>query len=331
MKKKMIKIGFILCIAASLLFSGCSNGDDSVTLDPTTVILDWTPNTNHTGLYVALDMGYYEEEGLDVKIIQPMEGSATTLVAAGQGDFGVSYQEDVTYALTGDDPLPVTAIATIIQNNTSGFASRATENITSVKDFENKVYGGWGSPSEEAILEAIMTSAGADYSTLTNVNIGADDFFAATEKEIDIVWIFEGWTGVEAQLRGVELNYVSLKDLDSDLNYYTPILVTNDDLTENDPEKVRSFLSATEKGYLYAIENPEEAAAILLKYAPELDEDLVVASQEYLADEYMRGTDRWGWMEEDVWVNYAKFLTDNGLLEKELNVEDAYTNEFLPE
>lgn len=329
MKKKIIAV-LIICLAAVLVFSGCSGEDDSM-LDPTTVILDWTPNTNHTGLYVALENGYFEEEGLDVDIQQPMEGSSTTLVAAGQGDFGVSYQEDVTYALTSDDPLPVRAIATIIQDNTSGFASRVTENIASVKDFEGKVYGGWGSPSEEAILEAIMTSAGADYSTLVNVNIGADDFFAATEKEIDIVWIFEGWTGVEAQLRGVDLNYVSLKDLDSDLNYYTPILVTNNALIQSDPEKVESFLRATQKGYAYAIENPDEAAAILLKYAPELDEELVVASQKYLADEYMRGVERWGLMEEDVWKNYAEFLMENGLLEKELNLEDAYTNEFLPE
>jgi len=327
----MKKIFISIMLATAIILAGCSGEVDEKVGEKTTVILDWTPNTNHTGLYVALENGYFEDEGLDVDIIQPMEGSSTTLVATGQGDFGVTYQEDVTYALTSEDPLPVKAIATIIQNNTSGFASRKTANIETVMDFEGKVYGGWGSPSEEAILKAIMTSAGADYDKLTNTNIGTDDFFAATEKEIDLVWIFEGWTAIEARLRGIELNYVDIKDLDEALNYYTPILVANNDTIENNPEKVESFLRAVEKGYLYSIENPEEAAEILLKYAPELAEELVVESQKFLAEEYMKGTDRWGVMKSEVWGNYAEFLMENGLLEKELDVDDAFTNEFLPE
>ncbi len=322
----MKKILMGLTLALALALAGCGGETE----DKTTVILDWTPNTNHTGLYVALENGYFEDEGLDVEIIQPMEGSTTTLIATGQGDFGVTYQEDVTYALTSEDPLPVTAIATIIQNNTSGFASRKTANIETVMDFEGKVYGGWGSPSEEAILNAIMTNAGADYETLTNTNIGTDDFFAATEKEIDLVWIFEGWTAIEARLRGIELNYMPIKDLDDALNYYTPILVANNDTIKNNPEKVEAFLRAVEKGYLYSIENPEEAAAVLLKYAPELEEELVVESQKFLADQYMMGADQWGVMKAEVWKNYADFLMDNGLLEKELDVDNAFTNEFLP-
>ena len=129
------------------LISGCSNkntkNQDS-NLEKVTVVLDWTPNTNHTGLYVALDKGYYKEEGLDVEIVQPSDGSASTLIATGKGDFGVSYQEDVTYALTSDEPLPIKAYSNdIIQHNTSGFASPSSKNIKTVKDFENKTYGGW--------------------------------------------------------------------------------------------------------------------------------------------------------------------------------------------
>jgi ABC-type nitrate/sulfonate/bicarbonate transport system substrate-binding protein len=327
LKKVKKWIVYALLLTLILLVAGCSTKDP----EKTNVILDWTPNTNHTGLYVALDLGYYDEEGLDVEIIQPMEGSSTTLIAAGQGDFGVSYQEDVTYARTSQDPLPVVAIATILQNNTSGFAWRSSENIESVKDFEGKVYGGWGSPSEEAILKAIMNDAGADYTKLRNVNVGTDDFFAATEKEIDLVWIFEGWTGIEAKQRGVDLGYLSLKDLHEDLNYYTPVLITNEALIDDDPEKVKGFLKATARGYQYAMDHPEEAAAILLKHAPELNEALVVESQKFLAQEYMRDSDRWGWMKEAVWKNYGDFLMNNGLLEKELEVQNAYTNAFLPE
>ena len=132
-----------------------------------TICLDWTPNTNHTGMYVAQKLGYDEEQGLNVSIIEPADGVTPTLIATGKGDFGVSYQEDVTYGRASEDPLPVKAIAALIQHNTSGFASAADKNITGVKDFEGKVYAGWGSPSEEAIIRAVMEEAGADFSKLT--------------------------------------------------------------------------------------------------------------------------------------------------------------------
>ncbi|HHV27912.1 MAG TPA: ABC transporter substrate-binding protein [Tissierellia bacterium] len=334
MKKTKFIVLICTLLIITLVFSGCSSQNsenkEKAELEKTKVILDWTPNTNHTGLYVALEKGYYKDEGLDVEIVQPSEGSSTTLIATENGDFGVTYQEDVTYALTSEDPLPVKAIATIIQNNTSGFASPKSKNIETVKDFEGKVYGGWGSPSEEAILKAIMKKNGADYNKLKNINIGSDDFFAATEKNIDIAWIFEGWTGVEAKLKGIDLNYIAVKDLHPDLNYYTPILVTNNKLINENPDKVKDFLKATEKGYKYSIDNPEESAKILLKYAPELDENLAIESQKFLAKEYISDAPKWGVMKSEVWKNYAKFLKDNGLIEKELKVEDAFTNDFLP-
>lgn len=334
MKKTKFIVLICTLLIITLVFSGCSSQNsenkEKAELEKTKVILDWTPNTNHTGLYVALEKGYYKDEGLDVEIVQPSEGSSTTLIATENGDFGVTYQEDITYALTSEDPLPVKAIATIIQNNTSGFASPKSKNIETVKDFEGKVYGGWGSPSEEAILKAIMKKNGADYNKLKNINIGSDDFFAATEKNIDIAWIFEGWTGVEAKLKGIDLNYIAVKDLHPDLNYYTPILVTNNKLINENPDKVKDFLKATEKGYKYSIDNPEESAKILLKYAPELDENLAVESQKFLAKEYISDAPKWGVMKSEVWKNYAKFLKDNGLIEKELKVEDAFTNDFLP-
>lgn len=334
MKKTKIIALIIIAIMMIAVFSGCSSQDNEnkndAELEKTKVILDWTPNTNHTGLYVALEKGYYKDEGLDVEIIQPSEGSSTTLIATENGDFGVSYQEDVTYALTSKDPLPVKAIATIIQNNTSGFASPKSKNIKTIRDFEGKVYGGWGSPSEEAILKAIMSKNNADYNKLKNINIGSDDFFAATEKNIDIAWIFEGWTSVEAKLKGIELNYIPVKDLHPDLNYYTPILITNNEIVDKNPEKVKKFLKATEKGYKFAVENPEESAKILIKYAPELDKELVVESQKFLAREYISDAPKWGTMKSEIWSKYAKFLKKNGLIERELKVEDAFTNDFLP-
>ena len=108
--------------------------EDAAELKKVTVILDYVPNTNHTGMYVALDKGYYEEEGLDVEIIEPTDGATATLIAQQKGTFGISYQEDVTIALTAEDPLPIRAVATLIQHNTSGFVSLADSGIESPAD-----------------------------------------------------------------------------------------------------------------------------------------------------------------------------------------------------
>ncbi|WP_199408960.1 ABC transporter substrate-binding protein [Cohnella sp. OV330] len=332
MAAKSIKLLAIAGLAAGLL-AGCGsdkNEAGGAKTEAVKVILDWTPNTNHTGLYVALEKGYYSAEGLDVSIVQPSEGTTATLIAAGKGDFGVSYQEDVTYALTSKDPLPIKAVATLIQHNTSGFASPKDKNITSPKDFEGKVYGGWGSPSEEAVLQAVMEKDGADYGKLKRVDIGSDDFFAATSKNVDFAWIFEGWTGIEAKNRGVEINYIAAKDLDPALDYYTPILIAGTKTLKDDPDKARKFLKATEEGYQYAIAHPEESAELLLKHAPEIDKTLAAESQKFLASQYIADAPAWGQMKEQVWSAYAQFLKAKGLIDKDLVATDAFTNEFLP-
>src|SRR5665647_3025311 len=121
--KKAIVLALIMSMLAIGL-AGCStktSEKNTVPLQKITVVLDWFPNTNHSGLYVAKDQGYYAEEGLDVNIIQPSEGGNPQLIAAGKGDFAISYQEEVTIARSQD--IPVVAIAAVIQHNTSGFAS----------------------------------------------------------------------------------------------------------------------------------------------------------------------------------------------------------------
>ncbi|MBS5937005.1 ABC transporter substrate-binding protein [Clostridium sartagoforme] len=332
LKKKIISV-VLASVATLALFAGCSknNVSDSSNedLQKVTLILDWTPNTNHTGFYVAKEKGYYKELGLDVEIIQPSEGSSLQLLAAGKGDFAVSYQEDLTYARTSDSPLPVMAIGTIIQHNTSGFASPKEKGIETVKDFEGKVYGGWGSPSEQAILKAVMEKNGADFSKLTTVDVGTEDFFIATKNNLDFEWTFEAWTNIEAKLRGFDINYIPVRDLDPALDYYTPIIATTEDTVNNKKDLAKKFMEATTKGYEYTIENPEESAKILVSQVPEISEELAVESQIYLKDKYKEDTEVFGEMKESVWDNYTKFLYDNKLINVEMKSSEAYTNEFL--
>lgn len=329
---KLLSLGLIITLTLGTL-SGCINKKEDKNLDnkKVTMALDWTPNTNHTGLYVALENGYFKEEGLDVDIVQPSDGGSITLVATGKADFGISYQEDVTFAKTSEEPLPIKAIATIIQHNTSGFASPKEKNIISPKDFVGKNYGGWGSPSEDAILDVVMKKYGKDFKNLKVVNVGEDDFFTAVKNRIDFTWIFEGWTGIEAKLQGMNLNYMPLKDLDKRLDYYTPVIISNEKLLNENPELAKKFLNATSKGYEYAIENPDEAAKILVKYAPEINEDLAIESQKYLANQYKAEALKWGEMKDSVWDNYTSFLREYNVINKDMKASEAYTNEFLPQ
>lgn len=313
--------------------SGCSKKEEKSANkgEKVTVVLDWTPNTNHTGLYTALENGYYKDQGLDVEIVQPPEGGAASLVASGKADFGISYQEEVTYAKTSDDPLPIKAIAAVIQHNSSGFASPKDKNIKTPKDFEGKIYGGWGSESETAAIKAVMEKTGADFNKVTIADIGQDDFFTATTNSVDFAWIYEGWDVVQAKLKNFDLNFIPLNQFDKRLDYYTPVIISNETLLNDNPELAKKFMKATTEGYQFAIDNPEEAAKTLVKHAPEIDEELAIESQKFLASKYKDDAPRWGEMKDEVWNNYTAFLKEYGLINKDLKPEDAYTNEFLPQ
>lgn len=317
-----------MVVSAILLLTACSSGGtEKEKLKKVSVVLDWTPNTNHTGLYVAKEKGYFEKQGLDVDIIMPGEAGADQLVASGKADFGVGYQEGVTQARVQD--VPIVSIAAIIQHNTSGFAAPKDKGITKPEDFEGKTYGGWGSPVEEAVMSSIMKQEGADVKKVNFVNMGDTDFFTAVKRDIDFAWIFYGWTGIEAELRGEELDMMYVKDYSDKLDYYTPVLTTNQSHIEDDPDTVKAFLKAATEGYEYSIEHPDEAGKILLKEAPDLDEELVMKSQEWLAPKYKDDAERWGEQKAEVWKNYADWMFDNGLLDKKLDSQKAYTNEFL--
>lgn len=314
-----------------LLFTGfclAASGCGTRTSSKVTVVLDWTPNTNHTGLYVAINEGYFEEEGLDVKIIQPQEGSAEQLVSAGTAQFGVGYQESVTFARA--EGVPVVSLAAVIQHNTSGFASLKDKGIVTPKDFEGKKYGGWGSPIEEATLRYLMKQEGADPDQLQIVTTGDADFFQASgTDEIDFAWIFEGWAGIEARLKGMELNYIDLGKVAEVFDYYTPVLITSEENIRENRSLVEKFMRAAEKGYQFAIRNPDAAAEILMDHAPELDRALVMESQRFLAGRYQDGAPYWGMQEQSVWERYMNWLYENEFISEKVDVTKAFTNDFL--
>lgn len=314
---------YILLLVTILVFalSGCSKENEKIT-----VVLDWTPNTNHTGLYVALENGYYLDEGLEVEIITP-NGTAEQLVAANTAQFGVSAQEYVISARANE--LPVVSIAGIIANNTSGFISRAEENITTPKDFEGKTYCGWGSPTESAIIKELVEADGGDFS-LVDIQTNYLDIFTDANNDCDLFWVFEAWQVEQAKLESIEYNYISMVDYSSDLNFYTPVLITNEDMISDNEDIVEAFMAATQKGYQYAIDNPTESAATLLKHAPELNSDLVNASQALISTLYQEEGINWGYQKDTYWTTFNTWLVTNEIV-AQIDLEKAYTNDYISE
>ena len=192
---------FALLMALTLLAVSAAAAAEAGELKKITFCLDWTPNTNHTGVYAAAALGYYREEGLEVQIVQPPENGALLMCAAGQAQFAVDAQDTMAASLDLDEPLGVTAVAAILQHNTSGILSRKGDGITSAKGLENKVYATWDSPIELAMLRHCMEKEGADFDTVKLIpNNITDEPAALAAHQTDSVWIFYGWSGNRARL-----------------------------------------------------------------------------------------------------------------------------------
>lgn len=321
----------IASILVLLILTGCqSKNTDQTTYK---IVLDWTPNTNHTGLYVAVDLGYFEKEGVSVEVVQPPEGSTTNLVGTGKGDavFGISFQDSLAaaFAKKGDAAIPVSAIAALIQHNTSGILSLKEKGITRPALLGNHSYGTWQSPIELAIIEKIINDDGGNFKDLTLIPNEVTDSITALKTDFDSVWVYYAWDGIAAKVKGLQTNYLNFADYDPALDYYSPVLIANNDFLKNKPDVAKRVVKAVEKGYRYAIENPEKAADILLKHAPELDKTLVVESQKWLKDQYMADVKTWGYIEPQRWNGFYTWLNQNNLVENPIPNDYGFTNAFL--
>lgn len=295
------------------------------------VMLDWVPNTNHTGLYVAQERGYFKAVGLNVEILPLAEGgSVEQIVGNGKVQFGISSSEELAKARS--EGIPIVSIAPIIQHDTSGFASLKKASIARPKDFEGKKYGSFGSPTEKALIAKLMQADGGDVSKVEFVEIGDSDFLTLAAKgQVDFAWVFEGWEVIDGKLRGLDLNYLPLTAYTQVIpDYYTPIFIAGEEIIAKSPGVVGKFLAATSKGYNDAIADPKSAGDILAKATPETSKDLIQQSQTYLAKQYKADAPRWGDQKPAVWQGFGTFMTEQKLLAKPFDPSKAFTTQFLP-
>ncbi|MBQ9277987.1 MAG: ABC transporter substrate-binding protein [Lachnospiraceae bacterium] len=323
----------ILTIVAAMMISLCSCGKKKKSekdMKDITLVLDWTPNTNHTGFYVALSEGYYEDAGLNVTIIQPPEDGATMMVASGDAEFGIDFQDYLAPVYTSEDDIPVTAVAAILQHNTSGIISLKEDNIATPKGLEGKNYATWSLPVEQAMIENIVEADGGDYSKVNLIPEYVTDEVAALKQDIDAIWVYYAWAGIATEIAGLDTNMIYFKDITPEFDYYSPVIISNTEWLSENEDTAKAFLEATKKGYEYAIDNPDKAAEILCKEVPELDEELVKKSQEWISSEYKAEVDKWGYIDKARWDAFYKWLYDNDLSD-EIPSGYGFTNDYLPE
>ncbi len=315
-----MKFKLSVLLFALITLTGCTKSDD---LQKITVVLDYVPNTNHSGIYLAKENGYYEDEGLDVEIMQPSETAAEGVVSSNNAEFGIASAESL--AQFDDENDDLISILALVAHNTSGFISRSDENIKRPRDMENKTYCGWGSDVEQAIVKTVVKADGGDPDKVKITTTSSPDI-KNENSPCDVMWVFEGWDKIDMDLKGIDTNYMAFTDYD--LDWYTPILFTSRKLVKDNPKLVQSFVNATIKGYEDAIKDPETAAKVLLKYAPELDADLVEKSQEFLSANY-QGESPFGYQKKEMWEDFGNWLKDNKIISDDLKINSLYTNEFV--
>ena len=322
--KKISKI-LILCLILVLAVS-CGKSKNNQKIK---IVLDWVPNTNHTGLYVAKDLGYFKEAGLDVEIVQPPEGSTTALIGAGGAEFGISFQDTLAKSFAKENPVPVTAVAAILQHNTSGIISLKEKGIDSPKKLEGKKYATWEDNIEQAILKKLVTDDKGDFSKVKLIPYTITDVVTGLKTDVDAVWVYYAWDGIATERAGLQTNFLKIRDYGEELDYYSPVIIANNDFLKKNPEIAKKVLKAIKKGYEYAMKNTEESAKILVKNSPELDINLVTASQKWISKEYQSDAKEWGIIDGNRWNRFYEWLYKNKAVEREIPKDFGYSNEYL--
>ena len=324
-------------LALGACSSGGGSGGDGA--DPAaggtrevTLMLNWTPNAQHAGIYAAQALGYYEDAGIDLTIVEPADTGVEPVVAQGDADFGIAQAESLLPARAAG--VPVVSIATLLPHNDSSLMALADSGITRPRDLEGRTYGGYGGALETELVDRLVECDGGDPDQVEFVEVGNVDYLTGMQRgRFDFAWVFNGWDALAAEeVQGVAVTTLPFIDhLDCIPDWYTPLLLTSESMLQDDPELVRDFLAATARGYQVAVDDPQRAADLLLDAVPELDRGLVEASTAYHASRFIEPGRGWGHQEAQVWSDFGAFLVDAGLLDQPVDIDAAFTDDFLPD
>lgn len=303
-------------------------GDESRAV---TLMLNWTPNAHHVGIYAAIAEGWFDEAGIDLTVIEPADAGVEQAVASGAADVGMAQAESLLPARAAG--VPVVSVAAVLPVNDSSLFSLADDGITRPRDLEGTRYGGFGGALETEIISALMRCDDADPGTVEFVTLGNIDYLAGMDADqFDTAWVFSGWDALRAeQVAGVDVNEIRFADWAECIpNWYTPLFLAAESTLADDPGLVEDFLAVTARGYELAVSDPAAAAEMLLEEVPELDADLVLPSVDYYAPLFVGDSGNWGVQDEQTWTQFAEFLTSSGVSPEDVDGASAFTDEYLP-
>ncbi|QJW91235.1 ABC transporter substrate-binding protein [Spirosoma taeanense] len=304
--------------------------------------LDWTPNTNHTGFYVALAKGAYAQAGLDVEFIIPDLETCQTKpaqqIAEGEADIALTPSESVIgYQLNG---IPLVAVATVLARDASAIVTLKQSGIDRPKELDGKVYGSCAARYEGDIVRQMIQNDGGRGRFVMRKPARSNSLRALITNEVDATWIFLPWAGVEADIEGIELNQFLFDEYE--IPYaYNPVITVHRNWADQNTDALRRFIKATTAGFRFAVDNPDEAARLLAETArhPSLkDRNFLEQSQQVASRYYFDGEGQWGFMHRNVWKSFTNWLIRNhlitdadGELVQQIEVDRLFTTEYLAE
>ena len=316
----------ILVVCLSLMGVSCF-AEEAKELD---VVLDWYPNALHAFMYVAIEKGYYAEEGLKVNIRFPSNANdAISLVAAGRADIGLYYQQDVIQARANQN-VPVKSIGAVVQGPLNIVLSLSEKNITGPSDLVGKTIGYAGTELSEALIRSIMENVGADYSDVTMIDVGFDLMSSMTTGNVDAtIGCLVNQEVPQMEEEGFEVNWFALDDYGVP-TYYEGIFLANDAMIDSDPETLSAFLRASAKGFADMQADPEEALQILLANQSAenfpLSETVERKSMSVLLP--MMETEAAAFLSQSdtCWQENIDWMRAQGLIDGEVSLDDVRVN-----
>ncbi|MGN6275277.1 MAG: ABC transporter substrate-binding protein [Solirubrobacterales bacterium] len=321
----------VLLLALVLAACGAKSEEGGTERQAFSLTLDFYPNPDHAGIYMAQKLGYFEEAGLDVKINAPSDPSAPLkLVAAGQTDLAISYEPEV--ALARDKGLDVVAVGALVNRPLTSMIWLKKSGIKGVGGLKGKTIATAGIPYQDAFLKTILARVHLTPEDVKSVNVGFGLLPALVSGSAQaMLGGYVNVEGIDLRERGKEPVVTPVDKLGVP-TYNELVLVANRKKLEEDPEAVRLFLAALERGTNAAVENPGAATKAVTEANPDLEPKLTAAEVKAtlpLLGARVKGKP-YGYMDPKQWEAFAGWMRDNGLIKSLPQASELLDNSYLP-
>lgn len=303
----------VALLAAVLAFGGCGeDGAEPGASSEATLVLDFTPNAVHSGIYAAQERGWFSEEGLDLEIRPPGDSTdAPKLLAAGRTDFAVVDINDLGTA--SDRGLGLEPVGALVQVPLASVIAADGDAVRRPSDLEEAAVGVTGLPSDDAVLDAVVEADGGDPASIKRTVIGFDAVAALSAGRLDAATGFWNAEGVALRQLGVETREFRVGDFAAE-PFPELVVVTTPEFADAEPELVEAVQAGLERGYELAASEPDGALEDLVDAVDGLDRDSQGAQMEALseADAFSAGAVP-GRLDPQRYQNWERFARASGI------------------